>query len=307
MRTRVLVVDDSATIRALLTKVLQNEGMDVIIAHDGLEAIERLSPEEDIHVILTDLRMPNMDGLDLIKAIRARERLRSIPVIMLTSSSETDDHRDNLVAGANDYIQKDKLDHQLMVAKINNYAELRKSQLVAEQASWTDGLTQLGNRRFGEIRLEEEVERARRYGHPLSVCLVDIDHFKKVNDTLGHAAGDDVLKWVAARLTQVSRGTDIVSRWGGEEFLFAFPETSLEEAAQIMERFRSHLAATPVDMQALDANVPVTVSGGVAELEAEDTVAALVDRADRALYEAKETGRNRLLMWQLGQLRPVAA
>ena len=307
MRTRVLVVDDSATIRALLTKVLQNAGMDVVIAHDGLEAMERLSPDEDIHVIVTDLRMPNMDGKDLIRAIRGRERLRAIPVIMLTSSAESEDHRDNLVAGANDYIQKDTLDHALMVAKINNYAELRKSQIAAEQASWTDGLTQLGNRRFGEIRLEEEVERARRYDHPLSVCLVDIDHFKKVNDTLGHAAGDDVLKWVASRLTQVSRGTDIVSRWGGEEFLFAFPETTLDEAAQIMERFRAHMASSPVNLKTLKANVPVTISGGVAELEAEDTVAGFVDRADRALYQAKEGGRNRLLMWQLGQLRPVAA
>jgi two-component system cell cycle response regulator len=136
---------------------------------------------------------------------------------------------------------------------------------------------------------------------------MDIDHFKKVNDSHGHQAGDEVLVEVARRLTDVSRDTDCVIRWGGEEFLVLFPETDIDEAAGIVERFRCELGGTPVSVLGDGTELHITVSGGVAELEVDDTAELLVARADAALYKAKESGRNRLLLAQSGELVPLHA
>jgi diguanylate cyclase (GGDEF)-like protein len=134
---------------------------------------------------------------------------------------------------------------------------------------------------------------------------VDIDHFQ-INDTLGHLAGDDVLRRLAGELRSVSRASDLVIRWGGEEFLFAFPDTSAAQAAVIVERFRAHLASAPILLEGGEEPVPVTISGGVTEAQKGDT---LKPRAapDKGLYRAKETGRNRLPLWKSGELVPVAA
>ena len=156
-------------------------------------------------------------------------------------------------------------------------------------------------------RLNEEIERARRYGRDLSVVLLDIDHFKQVNDTLGHQAGDEVLQAVASQLGALSRSTDCVIRWGGEEFLFVFPETTTDEAAGIVERLRAHLESFPVHVSAEGGRaVPVTISGGVATLDVTDTLETLVYRADQALYRAKEEGRNQLHLHVDGAIRPAA-
>jgi diguanylate cyclase len=170
----------------------------------------------------------------------------------------------------------------------------------------TDPLTGAHNRRGFMDRSGAEIERCERYGHELVLAMLDIDHFKRVNDTLGHAAGDAVLAAVAAELQRASRETDVVVRWGGEEFLFVFPNTDLSKGVAVVERFRTALAALPIEVPEGDP-VKVTISGGVAELERSDTVDSLVARADDALYRAKESGRNRLMIWQLGKLMPVPA
>ncbi|HTE05699.1 MAG TPA: diguanylate cyclase [Planctomycetota bacterium] len=306
MSTRVLIVDDAATIRAKLSITLVANGFEVQTANDGSQALELLAPGHAFDVIISDLRMPGVDGCSLITKLQSDPDLALLPVVIITASEEKLDHLRNLEAGASAYLLK-PWDDEVLIATVRRLAKQKLRQVELAHDSRTDPLTGLNNRRFGVERLNQEIERCRRYGGSLTVAMIDIDHFKRVNDTLGHAAGDDVLVKVSSELRRVSRATDLVLRWGGEEFLFAFAQTDLVQAAGIVERFRAQLAGAPVAVRAAGVDVPVTVSGGVATLEADDTLDTLVDRADSALYKAKESGRNRLLMWQLGRLSPVAA
>ncbi len=307
MTISVLVVDDSATVRYQLVQQLREAEIDAQEARNGEEALELLRGESVFDVIISDLKMPGIDGLTLVNALQEDGDLSGIPICILTSSTDLDDHVQNLEAGASAFIQK-PWKEEVLVATVRRLARVRESTSRLERASRTDPLTGLSNRRHGDATLRQEMDRSRRYGGAMAVALLDIDHFKSINDSISHAAGDDVLKWLARELRAVSRKTDTVVRWGGEEFLFIFPETNLDEAAAIVERFRSHLAETPVSIETAGGReLSVTVSGGVAELESEDTTDSLVDRADSALYKAKETGRNRLLKWQDGELHPVVA
>jgi len=306
MSIRVLVVDDSATIRHSLKTLLSAEGCEVEVARNGLEAIEKLRQPIEFDVIVSDLKMPGVDGHTLVSTLQKTEEFQSLPVVILTSSTERDDHIRNLEAGASAYIVKPWED-AVLLATVRRLAKLRSRHVSLERDSRTDMLTGLFNRRYGEQRLAAELESFTRYARGFAVAMVDIDHFKRVNDTLGHAAGDEILRRVSADLRRVSRTTDLVVRWGGEEFLFVFPQTGLAQAAAILERFRAQLAGKPVTEWVEAGLTPVTISGGVAEVVAGDTLEQLVGRADEALYEAKRSGRNRLLMWQRGEIVPVAA
>ena len=307
MSIRVLVVDDSATVRFKVKSLLQKAGMEVDQAGNVHEALARLAPGHGVDVVVTDLRMPGLDGNKLVTTLQGCEELRLLPVLVLTSSEERDDRLRNIEAGALAYFNKAGLDEDVFVATIRRFAKEKDRTAALERDSRTDLLTGLFNRRHGEERLQQELQKLERYGHGFSVALLDIDHFKRVNDTLGHHAGDQVLRAVAAELRRASRTSDIVVRWGGEEFLFAFPATSAAQAAGIVERLRAQLASAPLQLEAAGAPVPVTISGGVAEAAKGETLAALVQRADQGLYEAKRSGRNRLLLWEQGRLVPVAA
>ena len=197
-------------------------------------------------MVISDLKMPGIDGFTLVNTIQKSDQLRGVPVLILTSSDDRDDHIQNLEAGAAAFMRK-PWDKDVLFAHVRRLAAQKQRHFSLEQASRTDPLTGLANRRHGVARIDEEMIRSRRYDRPMAVVLLDIDHFKKVNDTLGHAAGDDVLRQVSARLRGISRVTDIVVRWGGEEFLFIFPETTLEAAAAIVDRFRENLAQQGVD------------------------------------------------------------
>jgi len=307
MSIRVLVVDDSATVRFKLKTLLEKHLIEVEQAGTVSEALGRLAPGHAIDVVVTDLRMPGIDGQKLVDAVGRDEELNAVPVIVLTSSEERDDRLRNVESGAADYFSKASLDEEVFVARIRSLAKGKERTSSYKHDSRTDPLTGLSSRRYGDVRLLEELQKRERYGHAFAVALLDIDHFKHINDSLGHKAGDDVLRHLAAELRAVSRSSDVVVRWGGEEFLFVFPGTSAAQAGLIIERLRAHVASGPITLQGGGAPVPVTFSGGVAEAEPGDTPESLVKRADRGLYRAKETGRNRLLLWQAGELVPVAA
>jgi diguanylate cyclase (GGDEF)-like protein len=307
MTIRVLVVDDSATVRFKVAEVLRQHGMDVEQARNGQEALERLHDGHGIDVIITDLMMPGIvDGEKLIEALQKRTSMAMLPVIVLTAKSEKDVHVRNLEIGASAFFTK-PWDDDLLVATVRRLALVKTREASLASDSRTDVLTGLFNRRYGAQRLDEVVSQCRRYERFLSVVLLDIDHFKRINDTLGHAAGDDVLRHIANELRATSRASDIVVRWGGEEFLFVFPETDLSQAATIVDRFRARIAAAPVILTAVGTAMPLTISCGIAELEEHDTPQTLVERSDQALYRAKETGRNRLMASQLGELIPIHA
>lgn len=305
MSIRVLVVDDSATIRHKLKTLLKQHGMEVELARSAEDALELLDSAREFDVAITDLRMPGLDGTSLVSIAQKKKRCSALPFIMLTSSTATEDHVRNLEVGAAVFLTK-PWDDDVLIATVRRHARQYSRNEELTRESTIDGLTKLYNRSHGAKLLEEQIKLSRKYDRLLAVVLIDIDHFKRVNDTLGHAAGDSVLVAVSAELRQASRELDVVVRWGGEEFLFVFPATDLSEGVRIVERFRTTLAAMSIAVPTGE-EVTVTISGGVAELERSDTVDALVARADDALYKAKESGRNRLMIWQLGRLTPVPA
>ncbi len=303
---RILLVDDQRQIRFANEAILRKAGFEVESHSDAQSALDRLAPEHGVHLVISDLMMPGIDGLEFVSRLRLMPHNGLLPVLMLTGSTNRDDVVNSLSAGANDYVAKDG-DHREFLARVRSHARTGMLQEQLDRASRTDELTQLFNRRYGTQRLEDEMSRSRRYDRALAVSLLDIDYFKKVNDTHGHQAGDEVLVEVAARLSAVSRDSDCVIRWGGEEFLVLFPETEIHEAASIVERFRFQLGGTPVPVLDDGAQLSITISGGVAELEEGDTPESFVARADAALYRAKEIGRNRLLLAQGGELSPLEA
>jgi len=176
------------------------------------------------------------------------------------------------------------------VAIAPNITHLVEQQMALQEMATVDVLTGLLNRRAGQVALEIELQQAARSGAPVSVAMGDIDHFKGVNDRLGHAVGDDVLRSVAASLRGGMRSNDLAIRWGGEEFLILLPNTPLDDAVPLAERVRSLVAATPQV-----ASDPVTISFGVGQWRTGESLSAFVDRIDAAMYAAKSGGRNRVV------------
>lgn len=294
--TTVLIADDSLVIRAVVRDGLENEGYRVVEAVDGLAAVElcRADPPD---VVLLDVEMPGLDGYQVLTELKGDSELRDIPVVFLTSRSTMDDVVSGLRGGAHDYLKKPFEGAELLarvaaashVKKLQD--ELQERNAALEQLSHTDSLTGLYNRRY----LAEELDRRRndslRHQYPLSVALLDLDHFKHVNDTHGHSAGDQVLQVFADHLQRELRAGDVGGRWGGEEFLLILPHTDLAGAVAVADRIRSATAAEPV---AVDGrSITVTVSGGCA-LGPGESPEAVVQLADAGLYEAKLAGRNRI-------------
>jgi diguanylate cyclase (GGDEF)-like protein len=287
-KLNVLVVDDEPDKRLLLAFALENEGYQVFTATDGAEglaAVELHQPD----LIVTDVMMPRMDGYEMIRRVRANPQTKFIPVIIQSAARiEGRDVRLGSELGALGYLT-DPTDLDLLRARARTLLELKQYLDSCQEAAFTDHLTGLANRRRFERQLEREVARTERYGRPFCLLLVDIDNFKEVNDTLGHDAGDEVLRGVANVIQSGTRGIDTGARIGGDEFAVILPETSLERGLEVAERLRTAIAALDREQGAR-----VTASLGVAELPAcAHTGDELRAAADAALYEAKRSGRDR--------------
>ncbi|PUB25400.1 response regulator receiver modulated diguanylate cyclase [Promicromonospora sp. AC04] len=294
--TTVLVADDSLVIRAVVRDGLESEGYRVVEAVDGVDAVRRCR-EDPPDVVLLDVEMPGLDGFQVLSELKGDAELRDIPVVFLTGRSTLDDVVAGLRGGAHDYLRKPFEDPELLarvaaaahVKKLQDQLQQRNAEL--EQLSRTDSLTGLYNRRH----LAEELDRLHsdsvRRQYPLCVVLFDLDHFKRVNDTYGHSAGDQVLRAFAGHLRGELRAGDIGGRWGGEEFLVILPDTGLDGALVVADRIRSATAASPVVVDG--KSITVTVSGGCAAGPA-GTADATVSLADVCMYRAKSSGRNRV-------------
>jgi two-component system cell cycle response regulator len=293
----VLIADDSLVVRAVVRSHLVEVGYRVLEAVDGITAIEecrRGTPD----VVLLDIEMPGLDGYEVLARLKADPAVRDIPVVFLTNRSAMTDVVAGLDGGAHDYLKK-PFEAPELVARVAAAAHVKKLQDQLRQRNVeldligrTDALTGLFNRRHLEDECGRQQSIACRHGDPLSLILLDIDHFKKVNDTYGHPAGDLVLREFARRLSGQVRVGDIVGRWGGEEFLVVLPRTGLDGALGVGERIRSITAATPVGADGQD--IAVTVSGGCA-VGPLGSVEELVARADAMLYHAKAGGRDRMV------------
>lgn len=286
----VLVVEDDAGIRALYRAVLRMRGHVVVEVERGDEALLEARACHPSVVVL-DLGLPGLDGLQVLKQLKADPTLRNVPVIVSTAWDDTATVTEALDSGAHDYVRKPFVPDEL-AARVDAAARLKVERDALSADASMDPLTGLPNRRALTTELEREHALARRGRPPFSVLLLDVDHFKRVNDERGHAAGDQVLEEIAARLRARARTSDFVGRWGGEEFLVVAPDTSMHGAVALAEGLRRALSEAPI---LLDSGpLRVTASVGVAAWERE-TVDQLLGRADQALYEAKEAGRDMVM------------
>jgi two-component system cell cycle response regulator len=298
---KILIVDDAETNLLILSNLLAEEG-DVICATDGAQAIA-LANSELPDLILLDVSMPGMDGYEVCGRLKADIRTRDIPIVFVTGRTDDDDQEKGLSLGAIDYILK-PYSPLIVLARIRNHLALQKAHRdlkVANQEltrlATTDFLTGVWNRRrFMELG-EAELARVRRSGRSFGTVMMDVDHFKSVNDTYGHDAGDAVLRALAEACVDRLRNVDIVGRMGGEEFALILPETDPQGIKLTVERLRVHLGqlAVPIGTGTLN----VTVSAGVTAVkDPSDTIESALKRADEALYQAKGSGRNRTIAYE---------
>lgn len=299
----VLLIDDDAGIRAAAREYLAEDGLFTTFheAGNGLEGFKILANRAaDLDLVLCDLEMPEFDGLKFLQMRATRADFAGVPVIFLTSRGDVSYRVKGLEMGASDYLAKPVSREELRL-RARNQLQIRRLEVALRRAvaelgrlSRTDALTGLPNRRHFVDALEREFERSTRYGGSLGLLVIDIDHFKRVNDTWGHLAGDKVLRDVAGILAYNLRQSDIAARFGGEEFAVLLPETDLEGAVLVAERYRLEIAARQFKIDG--AGLQITVSIGAAALPRTQAADAteLLRRADAALYKAKESGRNRV-------------
>lgn len=300
----ILVADDEPVNRALIERRLQREGYRVLTAQNGRDAVEK-TQEALPDLVILDVMMPVMDGMEACRRIKEAEATRDIPVIFLSARDETEMKVSGLTLGANDYISKPFKAEEL-IARVSVAIRLKheRDQLrvsaeeateraeAAQERAMTDALTGLLNRYGLQHILSREHAEARRYNRPLSSLMIDLDNFKTINDTYGHATGDIALQQVASILREAVRGSDTVFRYGGEEFLVLLPETDLEGATALAEKIRQATSSRPFgDGQRV---FDLTLSAGASSLCDNESGNDMIARADMALYHAKKHGRNRV-------------
>lgn len=297
---RVLVVEDHAPTADRIASSLVREHT-VGIAPDPQDALFRAA-EGKFDLLIVSLDLQNYDALRLVSHIRSLERTRYLPILLVTHTEQKARLMRGLDLGANDYLAH-TTDKNEIVARVKTQVRrrrfterLRDNVMQSMELAVTDPLTGLYNRRYMESHAGSLVNRAAERGKPLSMLIMDIDHFKSINDTYGHEAGDDVLREFSDRLRSCIRGVDLACRYGGEEFVVVMPDTDLGVANRVAERIRRRIAGEIFPVERGARAVEVTVSVGIATLAGiSDTAPVILKRADEALYRAKRSGRNRVV------------
>ncbi|MDQ2102493.1 diguanylate cyclase [Azospirillum isscasi] len=292
---RVLIADDTVLMRAMLSEQVASYGHEVILARDGQEALDR-ARAEPFDIAIIDWEMPRLSGLEVCWHLKADPRTAYSYLILMTSHDEPFYEFKALDAGADDFIHKPVNSAHLKARlKAGGRITGMHRQLIAQ--AQTDPLTGIANRRAFLERAGEETRRASRFGLPLSLLIADIDHFKRINDSRGHAAGDEALRRFVQTLNSALRPGDLIGRYGGEEFVVLLPNTTLTDATAVAERLRQRVAAQ--DIGADGGSFRMTASFGVAAVEPElgdsGGIDAALRIADAALYRAKAEGRNRVV------------
>jgi len=278
----ILLVEDFLSIRKYEKNVLKMLNLNVFEAENGQEALKILEKEE-INLIITDIEMPKKNGIELVKDVRKNYEMDLLPILVVSSEKDTANALKILKLGANDLIKKPFLKEELVI-RVNNLLDLYDYLFKYKNLSVIDSLTGVYNRTY----LEYNFEKNFNIFNQKSIAMLDIDFFKKVNDTYGHQTGDKVLKYFADLMKKTLRKDDIVIRYGGEEFLVFMPNTSKKEAIIILTKIKVLLK------KAKDKPIDFTFSAGVADNG--DTLAEMIKRADERLYTAKNNGRNKIVI-----------
>jgi diguanylate cyclase (GGDEF)-like protein len=288
-----LIVDDEKHNRTLLLELLK-DSYRILFAKNGRQALE-LAAAHRPDLILLDVLMPEMDGYATIKALKADEASRDIPVIFISALDSANDEAQGLELGAADYITK-PFHPSIVRARIRNHLQILQQRRQLEQLSLVDSLTEIPNRRRFIQVLEQEWRRCLRKKEPLSLVVVDVDHFKLYNDSHGHAIGDNILYMVAQTLSHgLRRASDFVARYGGEEFVMLLPESEASEARTLVERIRQDINDQQIEHLSSPVAPWITLSfGGATTIpDSHEVDSEFFCRADACLYQAKHQGRNR--------------
>ena len=308
---RVLIADDTILMRAMLSEQVASYGHEVILAKDGQEALDR-AWSEPFDIAIIDWEMPRLSGLEVCWHLRADPRTAYAYLILMTAHDDAFYEFKALDAGADDFIHK-PVNSAHLKARLKAGGRITEMHRQLLDQARTDPLTGLANRRSFLERAREEIARSQRHGRPLSVLMADIDHFKRINDTHGHAAGDEALKRFAQALRDDLRPSDLIGRLGGEEFAILLPETSIADAPAVAERLRARVAALTIALDGLEFHMSVSVGvapvdtavnkagpdarpggGSRSDSGSRLSIEPALKEADAALYRAKEAGRNRV-------------
>lgn len=305
-KTLILVVDDNPQNLKVLGNILkENTTHGLAFAMNGYEALEFIGRERP-DMVLLDIMMPDMDGYEVCEKLKSNPETADIPVIFITAKTESEDIVKGFKKGGVDYVTKPFHEAELLM-RIQTHMELKLSRDLLteknrelseayetiEQLALTDSLTGLANRRNIMNLMAIEVSRSARSGSNFSLIMCDIDFFKKVNDAYGHDTGDYVLKMVAEVMMTSLRQQDVISRWGGEEFLIMLPYTDLQKAVAVAEKLRESIKNT--EMNFAGEKFSITMTFGVSSFDKNLGLEKAIKRADDALYLGKQTGRNRVL------------
>jgi len=307
-KAKILLAENNLTQASIMIDYLENNGYEVTHVEDAssvFSAVEKHSPD----VILLARLLPDIDGIHICRSLKNNSETSGIPIIMLTNKSTTSDKIIGLRAGADDYIPEPCDEGELsavIVARLRTKSEwddlkqttrqLREMLTRVEMLANVDSLTGLFNRRRFEVVIDKEFKRSNRYNVPLSCLMLDIDHFKKVNDMFGHAVGDGVLRETVKIIQTNIRDVDTVARWGGEEFIIMSPNTQKKNASFVADRIRKSMAGHTFENV---GDKKISISIGIADIPdpAIHTKEDLIGAADQALYDAKKSGRNRVRLY----------
>ena len=287
----ILIVDDSIANLDILVEFLDMHT--VVDATNGKDAIE-IALEEDIDLILLDIMMPDMNGFEVCSVLKSQELTKHIPIIFITANSDEDSIEKAYDIGGIDYITKPFKPKELL-ARVKRELQLQDLQKELKLLASTDSMTKLFNRRYFTKISKTLLDLAKRNKTDSSIIMLDIDKFKKINDTYGHQTGDDVIIAFSKILQKSCRKSDIICRWGGEEFIIFLPQTNIDGALIIADKIRV-VAENSVHKSLYNQEVKFTISAGISLIEnnKDGNIEAPINRADEALYMAKESGRNRV-------------